>query len=192
MILIVFLLEEPSARDLLEGLLPKLLPTTIEVRYIIFEGKQDLEKNMARRIRGWLTPNTHFVVLRDQDAGECLKVKRRLRERAEEAGRPDTLIRVACKELESWVLGDLRALGEAFHRPAVESLLAKSKYRNPDALTLPVKEIRSLVGDYQKRDGARRVGPLLEPGRNQSTSFRAFCEGIRRLVRSLVAAEDTA
>jgi hypothetical protein len=39
---LVLLLEEPSARDLLEGLLPRLLPEEVHVQYLVFEGKQDL------------------------------------------------------------------------------------------------------------------------------------------------------
>lgn len=39
---LLFLLEEPSARDLLEGLLPRLLHGRAISRYLVFEGKQDL------------------------------------------------------------------------------------------------------------------------------------------------------
>jgi len=179
---LVFLLEEPSAQDLLEGLLPRLLPPTVAVQFVVFEGKQDLERNMARRIRGWLAPRTKFVVLRDQDAGDCRDVKARLVERATEAKRPETLVRVACRDLEAWVLGDLAALAQAFERPGIERLAAKAKYRDPDALHHALEEIRHLVGSYQKRDGARRVGVLLDPARSQSRSFRAFCDGVKRLV----------
>ena len=41
---LVFLLEEASAQAMLEGLLPKLLPDGMMVRYLVFEGKNDLEK----------------------------------------------------------------------------------------------------------------------------------------------------
>jgi len=41
---IVFFLEEPSAREMLEGVLPRILPENIQTRYLIFQGKQDLEK----------------------------------------------------------------------------------------------------------------------------------------------------
>lgn len=143
-----------------------------------------LERHMVRRIRAWLAPDTRFVVLRDQDAGDCRAVRRALVERAAEAQRPDTLVRVACRDLESWILGDLRALAEAFDLPGLEKLAAKAKYRDPDSLHHGVEEIRALVGAYQKRDGARRVGRLLVPERNQSRSFRAFCQGLARLVAS--------
>jgi hypothetical protein len=47
---IVFLLEEPSAQDALQGFLPSVLPPEVSVEYLVFEGKQDLEKRMVRRI----------------------------------------------------------------------------------------------------------------------------------------------
>ena len=84
-------------------------------------------------------------------------------------------------ELESWVLGDWTAVAEAFERPQLAAQSAKAIYRRPDDLTHPVDELRKFLPEYQKRDGARRVGALLDPGRNQSASFQAFCRGIRQL-----------
>jgi hypothetical protein len=179
---LVFLLEEPSARDVLEGLLPRLIPDDVVVCYMVFEGKQDLEKRMVSRMRSWLQPDTRFVVLRDQDAADCHDVKARLRELVEQAGRPDALVRVACRELESWIVGDWPAVAVAFCQTTLSRQSQKAKFRNPDALGSPVEEIRRFIPDYQKRDGARRMGKLLAPERNQSKSFQVFCSGVQRLV----------
>ena len=43
---LVCLLEEPSAEEMLKGVLPRFLPDNIQVKYIVFEGKQDLEKQL--------------------------------------------------------------------------------------------------------------------------------------------------
>ena len=56
---LVFFLEEPSAREMLKGLIPRVLPDGIAFQYLVFEylvfeGKQDLEKNIVRRMRGGL------------------------------------------------------------------------------------------------------------------------------------------
>jgi hypothetical protein len=125
--MVVFLLEEPSAEALIRGLLPKLFPEegTIDARFVVFEGKQDLEKKMERRIRGWLHPAS-FVVLRDQDAGDCRVVKQGLAARAAAGGRADALVRVACKELEAWVLGDWPAIAAEFNIPSVAELGRKA------------------------------------------------------------------
>ncbi len=57
----VFFLEEPSAKEMLVGLLPRLLPPLAKVQYLVFSGKQDLEKNLVRKIRGWQMPESVFV-----------------------------------------------------------------------------------------------------------------------------------
>ncbi len=46
MMTLVFMLEEPSAKEMLKGLLPKVLPESVSVRYQVFEGKQDLQKRV--------------------------------------------------------------------------------------------------------------------------------------------------
>ena len=56
---LVFLLEEESAKNMLQGILPRMLPDT-PVQYITFEGKQDLEQQMVRKIRLWREPDSRF------------------------------------------------------------------------------------------------------------------------------------
>ena len=179
---LVFLLEEPSAKDLLEGLLPRLLPEGLTIHYLVFEGKQDLEKQVVRKLRGWLRPDSAFVILRDQDAGDCKVVKRTLLDLVAQSGREPALVRVACKDLESWVVGDWDAVATAFNRPQLSAQSSKALYRDPDQLVRPFGELRKFLPDYQKRDGARRMGRLLDPSRNRSPSFKAFCKGVQRLV----------
>lgn len=180
---LVFLLEEPSAKELLLGVLPRLLPASVSVHYMVFEGKSDLEKRMAGRIRGWRTPDTKFVILRDQDANpDCREIKRRLQAIADQSGRTDALVRIACRELEAWVLGDWLAIATAFGRPDLAAQGAKAMYKDPDGLSNPVEEIRKFIRDYQKVDGARQLGRLLDPATNASRSFRAFCRGVTQLV----------
>ena len=43
---LVFLLEELSAEEMLKGVLPKILPEGIHVKFIVFEGKQDLDGDL--------------------------------------------------------------------------------------------------------------------------------------------------
>jgi hypothetical protein len=179
---LVLLLEEPSAKDLLEGLLPRLLPNDIGIYYLVFEGKQDLERQLVRKLRGWLLPDSAFLVLRDQDAADCHVVKKQLMARVTESARRPALVRVACRELEAWIMGDWRAVAEAFDKPHLRGNGSKAAYRNPDQFVRPVEALRRFIPEYQKRDGARRIGLLLNPSRNQSASFRAFCSGVRKLL----------
>jgi len=75
---IVFFLEGQSEKEMLLALLPKFLPSNIDVRFFVFRGKQDLEKSLVRRLRGWQLQDSVFVIMRDQDAGDCHHVKARL------------------------------------------------------------------------------------------------------------------
>jgi hypothetical protein len=171
---LVFLLEEPSAQDALQAWVPAWLPGDVQVHYQVFQGKQDLERKMVMRMRGWLLPNTRFIVMRDQDSGDCKEVKAGLVKRCTEAGRPDAIVRVACRELEAFFLGDWVAVAQAYERPALGKLAAKATYRNPDGLGSPSKELARHLPGYQKRDGARRIAPLVDPERNKSASFHAL------------------
>lgn len=178
---LVFLLEEPSAQDALQGFLPSILPSDVSVEYLVFEGKQDLEKRMVRRMRGWLKPNSVFVVLRDQDSGDCCVIKQNLSDLCREAGKSDAMVRIACRALESWFLGDWASIGMAFAEPRLEKLQRKAIYQDPDRLVNPVSELRKAIPTYQKRDGARRIGPHLSHVRNRSRSFQVFVEAVQRL-----------
>lgn len=184
MITLVFFLEELSAKALLEILLPRFIPKDkFALRFVPFEGKQDLERQLVRRIRGWRTPNTQFIVLRDQDSADCRDVKQRLLELCANAGRPDTLVRVACRELESWYLGDLEAVGQAFGMKNLAGKQNKQKYRMPDASGNPVQELELITNqEYQKVSGSRAIGPYLDIENNRSHSFQVFVSGVKRLI----------
>jgi len=182
---LVFLLEEPSAREMLRGLLPRLFPSDCpEIRYIVFEGKQDLENQMVRRLRGYRVPSARFVVLRDKDAGDCRKVKRGLVAKCEEAGRPRTLVRIACHELESWYLGDLAAVEEGLELNGLATKQNKVRYRTPDSsVASPAHELKRLTGGrYQEVSGSREIGPHLDLENRRSNSFAVFVAGLKALL----------
>ena len=48
---LVFLLEEPSARELLQTIVPQILGNAYSVQYIVFDGKQDLEKKLTFKLK---------------------------------------------------------------------------------------------------------------------------------------------
>lgn len=178
---IVFLLEEPSAQDALQGFLPSILPPDVRPEYLVFEGKQDLEKRLVRRIRAWLTPDSVFVVLSDQDSGDCKIIKKRLHALCQEAGKPGAVVRIACRTLESWFVGDWDAVSAAFNQPKLANLKRKAIYQIPDRLGDPVNELRKVIPDYQKRDGARKISQHLDLTRNYSHSFQVFVQAVRNL-----------
>lgn len=181
---VVFMLEEPSAQDFLMEIAPKLIPQSVHLHYWVFEGKQDLEKQLGRKMRRWLRPNTRFVVMRDQDSADCVAVKSRLRLLCVKAGRQDAIVRIACRELESFFIGDWHAVAEAYAQPRLALLSRQAKYRNPDVFGSPSRELSRLLPGYQKRDGARRISQALDPSRNRSTSFQTLYYTLRTIAQA--------
>lgn len=178
---LVFLLEEESMAKTLDTLLPRVLPEGVAHRCLFHEGKQDLERSIPRKLRGWRTPDTRFVVVRDQDRADCHQVKASLAALSKDAGRPDTLVRIVCRELEAWFLGDLPAVAAGLGKPAIARFQAQGRYRQPDAIDYPSRELRRLVPGYQKVGGAKAVAPHLDLERNTSHSFHVFIAGVRRI-----------
>lgn len=186
---LVFLLEEESAKAMLEGLLPRILHQDIRLRYIPFEGKQDLERQMVRRLRSYVNPHARFIVLRDQDsAPDCRDVKARLVELCQSAGRAATcLVRIACRELESFYLADLCAVEHALGIKKLAGQQGSAKFRNPDHLGSPSKELETLTGGrYQKVSGSWAIGQLLDPDNERSHSFKNLIKSIRRMESELL------
>ncbi len=186
--LVVFT-EEPSAKVMLESLLPRLLPQErCSFVCIAFEGKQDLEKQLPIKLRGWRTPNTHFIVLRDQDSGDCEAIKETLQGICGRAGKPRTLVRIACQELESWYFGDLEAVETALQIGGLSTLQEKAKYRTPDRIQCPSKELERVTKNrYQKVSGSRLIGEHLRLDESRSASFQHFINGVRRIMKLEVA-----
>lgn len=181
---LVFFLEEASAAAMLEGLLPKLIPDDMVPRFVTFEGKQDLERQLVKRMRGYRNPNALFVVMRDQDAHpNCKIVKRNLAKRCGQAGRTGVLIRIACRELESFYLADLRAVEQGLGLSGIAARQQTRKFRDPDRLQSPKVELKTLTKlRYQQVEGSRAIGPCLDLENGRSRSFRNLVLGIRRLV----------
>lgn len=183
---LVFFLEEPSAREMLQGILPRLIPDTIHVRYLVFNGKQDLEKNLKPKLRGWRQPDTVFVVMRDQDSGDCRKIKSGLLDLCRDTGKNGILIRIACRELESFYLGDLAAVEKGLGLNGLASHQQKRKFRNPDTLGSPSRELRRLTNEaYEKIAGSRAVSPHLNLKSNCSQSFNILVSGIQKLLEGM-------
>lgn len=180
---LVFLVEERSAEALLEILLPSILSSEISWRIIPHEGKQDLERSFPRKLRVWNQPSVQFIIMRDQDSSDCKKLKAHFKKLCEEAGRErESLIRIVCHELESWFLGDLDAVAKAFNLPKIMKQKNKSKFQDPDRLANASQELKKMIPNYQKIQGARLITPHLNLKKNRSTSFQVFLSGIQKLL----------
>ena len=186
MMTLVFFLEERSAREMLKAVLPRIIPPTITTKFIVFEGKQDLEKQIERRLKGWQMPDTRFLIICDQDAGDCVELKHKLLTKCRRAGKPDALVRIACRELESFYLGDLCAVEKGLGLSGISRMQNKRQYRDPDKLSNPAGElVRLTQKKYQKIAGSRAIGPHLDLTNNRPRSFAALIAGIKKIINEI-------
>lgn len=180
---LVFFLEEESAKALLEHILPLLIASKSQVhpRFIVFEGKQDLQKHLEKKLRGYLNPQARFIVLRDQDNDDCRKVKSFLADVCSRAGKPETVVRIACRELEAFYLGDLRAVELGLGVDGLAGKQERARYRDPDRLHKPSRVLEKLTSyRYQKIAGSRAIAAHLQLTSPRSGSFHHLLQAIRK------------
>lgn len=180
---LVFLLEEASAKSMLESLLPRLLVPGIGFRLIPFEGKQDLEKQIVRKIRGYQNPQARFIVLRDQDSHpDCIQLKQRLLDLCKASGKAEhCLVRIACTELEAFYLADLQAVEQALGLTGLAKQQFGKKFRAPDRLGSPSRELKTLTCNaYEKVAGSRAIARHLLLDNERSPSFHNLVSAVRQ------------
>jgi hypothetical protein len=168
---------------MLKGILPRFLPDNIYFRYVVFQGKQDLEKNLKLKLRAWRLPNCSFIVIRDQDSGDCKRIKVKLANICKNAGKTGVLIRIACHELESFYLGDLAAVEKGLDLKGIEKKQNWRKFQDPDSVGNPSEELFKLTNNvYDKVSGSRAIGGYLDLNSNISKSFNVLISGIKSLL----------
>jgi hypothetical protein len=184
---IAFFLEERSAQVMLEEFIKTHFtvdPAEYNFCYVVHEGKQDLENHLERRLKGWRAPNTVFLIMRDQDSGDCEIIKQKLLKKCSDAGHPDVIIRIACHELESFYLGDPVAVERGLNLTNIVKKNNQKVFRNPDKVDRPSKALEQYTNkNYQKVDGSRRIAPFLNPKINKSHSFNVFYKSLCQILQ---------
>ena len=177
----VIFTEEPSMELVLRDLIGRHFPSALEFAdwmIVSHSGKSDLEKQFPDRMRRWGSwGNPSFVILRDNDGGDCGALKEHLASLAAVSGHPFK-VRIVCQELEGWLIGDSAAVTAAYPRCRFSNNTAK--YRNPDRLTNAAEELAQLTGDLTKRTRASRIAVHLDPARNVSHSFQLLFETLKQ------------
>lgn len=184
--------EEPSAKEALDRLLPRIIGEPCEIQVHPFRGKQHLLREIPKRLRAyarWAPDDWRVVILVDEDREDCHDLKLQLLESVESAGIADrTVCRIAVEELEAWFFGDVQALRSVYPR-IPPTLARRSRYRDPDAITGGTWEALDRVlreaGYPQglvKTSAAKEIARHMDPQRNTSHSFQVFCEGVRRIL----------
>ena len=179
--MIVLLTEEPSMGECLEVIISGLWPNSVPgVDWLVlsFQGKSDLERSIPMKMGGWNYGNPHFIILRDNDGGDCFAIKKKLCSVAGKYKKPFH-VRIVCQQLESWLLGDLQAIKQAFPKVPIKD---KAKFRDPDRLTNASQELANLVNVRAKIDRAKKIGRHLSFEENRSHSFHVFIDTFRQLI----------
>jgi hypothetical protein len=181
--------EEPSAKNVFEIILPKLLPPEVGFRVYPHQGKQDLEKALRTTVPSISKiPGAKILITRDQDSSDCISLKNMMNDIIALSCKCDFYIRIVCKELESWFLGDLLAVQSAYPRLKPDQHQNKADFRNVDRIANPNKYLLKILPEYANRDNlpklevSESIAPFLDFDRNTSSSFNHTVSAIRRLI----------
>ena len=167
----------------LRKLLPKLFPDFHEFEHwliINHQGKSDLERSYPRKMQEWREPGVRFMILRDNDGADCVAMKKQLVAKIPNNA-PEYLVRIVCQELESWFLGDMDAVAEAFPGAHRHNMFKTISKRDPDKLTNASELVRQLTGTHIKVGRADKIAKCMEPAINRSASFHVFVNGLTKL-----------
>lgn len=182
--MIVFLIEEPSMSPVVKKLMEELWPSGREGLHwqiITYQGKLDLQKNMARKMTGWNYNDPHFIILRDNDGADCFVLKKKLLDLVAETNKPHH-VRLVCQHLEAWFLGDLAAVEAAFPQSKATALQERNPYRTPDEAANAEQLLEDLIGNTGKVGHAESIARHLSLYANRSPSFQAFLRLVDELI----------
>lgn len=178
------LTEERSLKEMLDVILPKL--TNISFQVYPHQGKQDLERALRTTIPSLCKiPDSRIIVTRDQDSGDCLRLKRELSEKMESHCFCPYKIRIVCRELESWFLGDLEAIEKAYPQFKSKNFKNKANLRDVDAIVNPSEYLLKLLPPYSsskylpKLEVVKRISSHMNIDKNLSRSFGHFIKTVK-------------
>ncbi len=181
---IEILVEEPSMKEFLTILLPKIIDNqwNLNENYFIrsFEGKNDLQKNIPSKVKflsNWNHEAVGIIILQDQDSSDCKILKKKLINICTQNGDCPKLVRIICRELESWYLGDFVAVNKAYPNFKYRNYINKSKFRIPDNCNA-FDELKKILHEFQKVGGAKKIAPFIDIQNNKSESFRQTIIGL--------------
>jgi hypothetical protein len=177
---IIVMVEEPSMEIVAKAISGKLgfSDRTIVIPH---QGKTELESSFPKKLNAWspeLSPK--FIVCRDNDGGNCRSLKERLTNLIPAQAKHPVKFRIVIQELESWYLGDMKALEQAGLIGAGEGarLARKGKFRTPENLTNAKQEFIKLVKQKGQLQLARKIAPHLDLKSNTSPSFVQFVNAL--------------
>ena len=208
------LIEDASGKKALDILVPKILGETHTHRCLPYKGIGRIPRNLRGktdpkhrilldqlpRILGGLGTTLQWqqaavVVVVDLDQRNCIAFKQELLSLLDKCDpAPTTLFRIAIEEMEAWLLGDRKAIKQAYpkaKRNILDSykqdsicgtweILADAVY--PNGLKA-LKQQQWRIGKA-KCEWAENIAQHMNVDANQSPSFQVFRDGLRRLAET--------
>jgi len=183
------LTEEPSIKNIFEVILPKIVPQSVDFHILVHQGKNDLEKALSDKIASLSrVEGAKILITMDQDANDCQQLKQKLSDIIGENCNCDYKIRIICRELESWLLGDLLAIEKAFPKFKSMSVAKKTQMRHVDKIKgKPSDFLLRIIPEFKDRkklpklEFSKKIAPFLDITNNCSPSFNHTINAIRQL-----------
>jgi hypothetical protein len=183
------LTEEPSIKNIFEKVLPQILPQNVTFRILVHQGKHDLENALTYKIASLSRiEGAKILITIDQDTNDCKQLKQKLTDIVNKNCICDYKIRIVCKELESWLLGDLLAIEQAFPRFKSVSLKGRAQIRDVDKIKgKPSDFLLRNIPEYKDREKlpklvfSKKIAPFMDINNNTSPSFNHTINAIKLL-----------
>ena len=183
------LTEELSIKNIFDIVLPQILPQDIRFRILVHQGKNDLEHALMKKIASLSKiEGSKILITMDQDNNDCKQLKQKLENLIKEKCICNYKIRIVCKELESWLLGDLSAIEKAFPRFKRELYAEKAQIRDVDKIReKPTDFLLRIIPDFKDREKlpklefSKKIAPFMDIKKNNSKSFNHTISAIKQL-----------
>jgi hypothetical protein len=186
-VVVEILVEELSMKNFLTVLLPRILPNGYRLNENCFirahEGKQDLQKSIPRKIRAFNQSKIPYkvIVLHDQDSADCRVLKQKLKQLVLDNAPIPMLIRIVCRELEAWYLGDMEAISKVYPAFKVDKYRNLTVFRKPDICNA-ADELKKRIPTFQKGYASKEIPKHFNLSQNSSESFNQFVLGLKHFL----------
>ncbi len=204
-----FCVEDASGKILLEAIIPKIINPDTSWRVHSYRGighipkglgnttnaqKRMILDNLPKLIRGCAdTPYiSALIIVVDNDDRNCVQFLGELKNiHTSVAPKSKVIFRIAIEEMEAWLLGDRKAIEEAYTSARASpmdsyiqdsicgtwEILADAIY--PGGSTA-LKALGWPAPGVAKCEWAKNIGPRLDINCNTSPSFNKFVEAVRQ------------
>lgn len=181
--------EEKSFEEFARAILPNIIKQT-QLKIYSHQGKSDMEKALRSTLPIISRiPGAKVIITRDQDSGNCMNLKQTLQDIVSHNCFSEFKIRIVCRELECWLLGDLKAISKAYPRFKPEQYVNKSDFKTIDTLDGTDQLLLRIIPELMqyktlpKMAFAKNVAQYMNVDNNKSVSFQHFVKAVKSLTQ---------